>query len=194
MLKHTIQIAKTNNLTSEKILSLHDEICFFANTRTNDFYSSFNCVFIKNYMLNNLYERNFDNRSRIEFYDDVIMLVQGEYDYGTFYAHIFGHTEDNILKFMKNKFAWTLGGDRFTIIIVPPCAREMKEYKAVLTYEHHAFLHNMTMDDYVLHAIKHSDNDKEHIEFNFNERDCDLQDWKQIFSTLDKGMIKIYVE
>ena len=74
-------------------------------------------------MLDNLYEKNFKCNSRIEFYDNCIMLVQAEYDYGTLYAHIFAHTEIDCTDFLQKNVYCGSGADMLTHVIVPQRAK-----------------------------------------------------------------------
>ncbi len=194
---HSIPIVKTSNLTNEEIESLHVQIKAFTYSQFNDFYQKFNSEFVKNYMLTNLYERNFSHSARIEFFDNIIMLVQAEYDYGTLYCHIFSFTEHNAIEFLIGNFTGTLGADTITLVIIPKYAKQIIKYRAKATYAHHLFLHHISKDEYCRESYYCSCNRNSY----FNETECDLKDWKNIFGLIEKchsvshiGMIKVYCE
>lgn len=206
-IKKFSKIRKTELVTDEEIMSLHIEIEKIMNTQSNFFYKNFDSEFIINYMLNNLYERDFNWDARIEFHDNCIMLVQGEYDYGTLYAHIFAHTDIDCTEFLRKNVYPGLGGDRLTLVIVPLYAKQMLKYKSVVSYDHHLlpqfkFMINDHSNDgsdilTFLKLLRKPCNCAKHENFNYDERECDLKDWKNIFSECQSvfhiGMIKINV-
>jgi hypothetical protein len=174
--------------TNEDIDIFLVQIEKFTKTQNNKFYKNFDCGFIKDYIELSFFEKKFYSGSRIEFYENIIFIIQGEFDYGTLYGSIICNCEEDGMEFLYNNFKGTLGGDSLNLVIVPKKTKVINNYKIIISYKHHAFLHDENIENMIANSKSYDSKactNEMHINFNFDDQILGKFDKKNLFLSYD---------